>query len=890
MYSRQISNIFFKGTPMRDHIAIAALIAFLSMMVIPGVSAQDNSISVQPDDLWYSYDSSRWIEPTFPQINVNAYCNQTEVEETYIRKGSYASKLVMQEEGENNYSAWQDVSDIYKLAGSGKYTVSTACGNDTISDSFDIHLLRGVFENIEGFDLEGSGPIYLGSDYLESKDDVILYITLYDIMGDQKREISIEEEIKFSKVYMEEDTAISFSDIELSSDNYGRLMILVLNDINDKGISIDKGYTFMADAEYRSLNSTKRFTFKASRPVVFGDDPGDEAHNQEDQVDGERSFSIEHDGDILIGDETGMTVEIDIDTENIDNFSIDEDDIEARIYEEGESDYDSLEIKDADLEDEDDGIWHIDIDDIPELEPSKEYELEIRVEYDGMREEETVDVRKGLLLKGSMKNSNGVVVPCDMEFMGPSEKEVSVSSNGNYEVLLVPGDYDIILTYKKFTDSVPLVVKIDDVEIDKDNIEMAPDPIRYSHYSEGVSIDDMAVANLLELQLALPYSSAEIKMPYDESKIYDDNEIEVYRCTNWMGDRKDCVGTWSYLDDIAINTINNFISFRTERLSSFVISGKKTLDLEIEDIPDRYYLSEEIKLTGEVTDTDGMLVKNALVRYCIEGIGHCDSVYSDEFGSFETSFDAPSSEGKYELDVMAIKSPYHSTQNVTFNIEVEKKKDLSIELPDMSYVVLDGKSKVSFRIRNTGQQELTGIRISSSAQGLSRNKYVLEPDTISSLGPDEEQEIVMDVPLTKDYCQEMGCMTMYSFSVELSANELDDKINGNLIVEVRTDENDTTGQENTHDKTEESQGNSSDGMMASFGDLISGASKSSSEITGMAVFNSSDNSYVIIFTLIVCFIIIALKKRNNLASGSIGKSGVAGMNPAMNAIKRHVKS
>ncbi len=846
-----------------------------------------NTLAVSPDNLWYSVQEEKWIEPLYPQIQINAECNYSDIDEVYIRKALYTSKVKLHDTNtQNKYSAITDIIDLYTISASGIYTVESgnSCGNETLTTEFTIHNLDGSVENIEGFSGEGHGPIYLGDSFLEDHNELHLYVKLYDIVDSDKRDISIEEDIYFTRVKFIENTDIAFSDISYSSNGP---FIVILKNLDDKGISKDTEYTLKIDVNYIIDNSAKTFSFSAKRPIIFGDEPKDTPKEPEPL---EQSITISHDSEILFSGEPSMAINLEITTHNIDNFTLNKGNLGIRLYRS-----DSI-VRELDISaiTRDSNDYTITVDRIPPLDKDKSYEIKYTITHNTITKTGTMDLLSGINFEGVMKDSSGVVVPATLEFSGPVYKKITVAADGRYHAMFPAGTYDITITYTRFSSTIPLIINIYDAEITSELMEMAPNPVKFSYYSKNVNLHDMAVADLVDFQFALPFKTATIRMPYDASKIYNEEEIEVYICSNWNSERKDCIGGWTKIDDITINRDIDFISFNTGRLSAFVISGRETLSLEINPFPEDYFSEEEITITGKVTDDNSNAVKDAIINYCIKGADICGTGSTDISGDFKLALNAPKPEGKYELIVGTQKEPYHSGDNQSHYISIEKMKDLTVILPEISSIVLDdpSQSNVRFKLKNTGQASLTNLKISVSAQGLSRDKYTVDPAIIESLEPGNEKDIIITIPLTSEYCQNMGCMTVYSFSLDISADQLKDNKAASLIVEVKTKEDmpkppvESTVSIQTNETTEmASQSNST---IMSYMVSISGIADNIPQITGLSTsaFAQPLNTYMILVTIILCFIIIALKRRRQ-------KTGVYGPRHAhtssFNIIKKHIK-
>lgn len=874
-----------------NKLTIISTLLVLLILNLPSASAINN-LAVSPQNLWYGIEDNDWEGSS--AIYITAECNHSQDSEIIanLKKSGTIKPLVLTSTATPNpyYAVLTTniIDFIYDEYNSGIYTISAPCGNDTIRTTFTIHNLDGTVEKISAYTAESQSPIYLGDTFLETHDTLKVYVRIYDTVDYDNRPIHLED-LSFVQVTFQENPNIAFSNPAfMESDACDNCLVLQLDDLNDKGISKDTEYTLKIDVKYIIDGSAKTFSFTAKRTLIFGNVPDD---TPEETPPEEQSITTTHYSDILMTGESTTATTLNIQPQNIDNFTIDKDNIRAKLYQ-SNSKIKDLEVSSVTRNGND---WTITVNKIPTLDQDKSYNIRLTVTYNSITETETILIHHGINFEGVMKDSSGVVVPATIEFEGPVYEKISIGGDGRYKAMLTSGIYELIITYPSFSSTIPLVVNINGVEINKESIGMAPDPIKFSHYSKNVNLHDMAVADLIDFQFALPHESATIKMPYDESKIYDDREIEVFVCSNWNCERKDCVGKWTRVEDVAINTINNFISFKPSQLSAFVISGKETLSLEIELFPDTYFSKEEILISGRVVNTNDNPVKDVDVNYVIKKTDISGTIKTDVSGTFEASFNAPVQEGKYELIFGAQKEPYHSSGNQSFYLNIEKKKEVTLILPEVSYVVLDdaSQSNIKFKVKNTGQAHLTNIRFSVSAQGLSRDKYSVDPSLIDKLEPGKEAEISIKIPLTAEYCQKMGCMTVYSFLIETSAEQLDESKSASLVVEVKTEGDASVPVADTSENqvvdTEDAKNESAlKSILESLAGIAGISESSPAEITGLATgtTTSSLNTYMILATIILCFVIIALKRRRQKTPSAGSRRTLTS---SFDIIKRHIK-
>ncbi len=359
---------------------------------------------------------------------------------------------------------------------------------------------------------------------------------------------------------------------------------------------------------------------------------------------------------------------------------------------------------------------------LPELSPGN-YELEIDFNYKNYSKTIRESISYVIPISGKFLDLNNKGIKVTIIFLvdGTEKKRISTDSSGYYSGYIAPGTYDIEFD---FPQSKLFLYGVD--------LESFEDPVRY--YFLSMDIEGIRSAGLFVFETSLPYSSAKLEMNYDESKIINEKNLVVFKCSDWNMGKKLCNSGWTQVS-ADIDTVKNVVTLETSSLSAYVVGERKSLNLQLTLEKEVYAPGELVKLRGVVRDEEKKLVSNALISISMPGMN--ETTYSDSAGIFSIEFLAPSIEGVYQILVEAKKNTYlASNANLTF--KVVKKRELSLVLPDVIKIPQGDERIVEFSLINTGQVDLSNISISIS--GIPEEYFEI-PEQISLIKVGEEFKI-----------------------------------------------------------------------------------------------------------------------------------------------------
>jgi len=335
---------------------------------------------------------------------------------------------------------------------------------------------------------------------------------------------------------------------------------------------------------------------------------------------------------------------------------------------------------------------------LPELSPGN-YELEINFNYKNYSKILKELISYVVPISGKFLDLNNKGIPVEIKFFvdGVEKKKVSTDSSGYYSSYIAPGTYDIQFN---FPQSSLLLYRV--------NLKNFDDPVRYYYLIKDV--EGIKSAGFFVFEVSLPYSSAKIIMNYDESRIKNEKDLVIFKCSDWNTGSSTCNSNWEQVFGL-IDTVKNSVVLETNSLSAYVIGESKLLDLQLTLDKEYYSPGKLVKLRGVVRDENKNFIPNVLINLSSD-FGISKIAYTDSAGIFEIEFYAPP-EGTYKLFVQASKKTY-LTSNSSLILQVIRKKDIALILPDSIRIEQGSERIFEFSVVNTGEVEFNNISVSIS--------------------------------------------------------------------------------------------------------------------------------------------------------------------------------
>jgi len=375
----------------------------------------------------------------------------------------------------------------------------------------------------------------------------------------------------------------------------------------------------------------------------------------------------------------------------------------------------------------------------PSLSPGS-YDMKIRFSYQGFVQEITKKISYVVPVSGSILNSENKPIYTQITFKNnDTEKTITTDSAGSYSGSIPPGTY----TLSVFFPNAKLI-------FDSTMINSFDNPMKFDNPSTGVNIPGVGVGGVFVFETVLSYSNVYVEMKYDSNKILNEDDIIVYKCSNWNSGKKTCNTNWlSIITEV--DRVRDLIKFNSTSLSAFVIGYKKVMYVDFNTDKKEYFLQNIIKITGIARDEDNGPIPDVDITAKILSTDITAKAKSDNSGVFSLELNGPDKEGSYTIFVEGKKSPFIAANN-SANIKLVKSDKLSTLVPD-SFDLKQGETKTMYiSIVNEGQTDYSGINISLS--GIPKNYYAISPAEISELKAGQQKDISIKFNVPEDAAKE----------------------------------------------------------------------------------------------------------------------------------------
>ena len=413
-----------------------------------------------------------------------------------------------------------------------------------------------------------------------------------------------------------------------------------------------------------------------------------------------------------------------------------------------------------------------------------EYYIKVSLTYNGYTEDadKYIDMEVVIPFEGAIVDPKGHAEQTTIEiYNNETNVYTSTNANGEYSTSIVPGTYDMTIKFPG------MVADVYGVKI-SGSIDNA---IRYDEFAPNVDIPGLHTAKLVVFEFAMPFDKVVLQIPYDDSKVVDEQKLEVYTCHNWNFGRRACAGEWDEVPDPLIDTVRNIVTINMTHLSAFAIGERKSLYFSVNFQKDSYYMGEMFSVQGKVVDESGNPVSGATVYYWFDN-GTQSSVKTDNGGFFSITSEAPMKVGGTVFHLRAVDNPYIPTE-ITQTFTIYRKSEMSLKVPDTFAVNFDTPSSFNATITNVGQTNLSTITV--SVEGLNPSWYVIYPSVIDSLSPGQSKSVEIRINVPHTDCTNEQCKTFYFVTVGASAG--DTKASGTVTMKLEQNEQTTTEQKAT---------------------------------------------------------------------------------------------
>lgn len=368
---------------------------------------------------------------------------------------------------------------------------------------------------------------------------------------------------------------------------------------------------------------------------------------------------------------------------------------------------------------------------------SGSYQLDAYMTTNGSSYSDSEPIDYIVTIDGSITDANSKALSTQIKFIQSSATKLILNTDayGHYTGSIPPGTYDLDISFPKSK------LYLHDVVINSFD-----DPIRY-FYGDDFNVEGIRNAGLYDYELDLSYTSADLEMEYNEKNVVDEDNLRIFKCSDWNIGKKICNSNWVEVAG-ELDTVRNGMKMTSSTLSGFVIGEVKNILVEFGPDKDEYYLGDSVKIRGIVKDDEGNIVSNASISVQMKNTQTKYTAVADTNGVFSIGLPQVNDEGTYTFTLTAKKSPFIDFKGEeSFN--VTKKKSVYIDFPETVRIERGGNLTQKFDIVNNGQADISNIEI--SLEGLPENYYSIESNNID-IGPDQQKTLYIDfyIPVYAD--------------------------------------------------------------------------------------------------------------------------------------------
>ncbi|MBN2094427.1 MAG: hypothetical protein JW727_00110 [Candidatus Aenigmarchaeota archaeon] len=441
-------------------------------------------------------------------------------------------------------------------------------------------------------------------------------------------------------------------------------------------------------------------------------------------------------------------------------------------------------------------------------------------------------------LQGTIRNAENSAVRAKMTFINKDTKRVVTKEfSGDYVIEILRGTYDISMDLQGGA----LIAEVTNASFENALLESTKN-INFDSFEQADLLAGVHTVRVVVLELGFDFETMNLKIPYNNVNVYNEENLEVYRCLNWNFGTRKCNGNWTVVEGTVLNSVADIVELDTERASALLLGEKKFLHFNtVGSATKETGLGGVVPIEGQILDSDGKEISG--VNITLKADGYQTTVGTVNDGSFLGYVTLPYKEGLFDVQVIAEKSPYVGCSDKVV-LKTVKKEGLAMVLPeDQISLALDEPRTVEISVVNDGQVEITNIYL--RLDGISTKTYALVPDNINRLSPGETKVLKLNLNMSSEECGEK-CLQYTSVGVEArgqSESGQEVSVSGTFIIELQK----------------------SLGIASQENSGLSG-------LSGMFSFPAVSNTMLLNGVIVLCIVIVAIliiKKKRGSPSGGI---------------------
>jgi len=381
----------------------------------------------------------------------------------------------------------------------------------------------------------------------------------------------------------------------------------------------------------------------------------------------------------------------------------------------------------------------------PQLQPG---EYMLRVCYDGFCD--STKVFYVTKISGKILDDSNKPIFTKFTFFKNGTQVISFNtdSTGAYNIALPPDYYDLKVDFPKAT------VVFKDFKFEEN------EGLINHIYKDFHPIKGIRVYGFYYFEFSGDYSSIELELKYDKSRVEDEDKMKVFYCKNWNFATSSCNSNWEY-PTFSLDKVNSKVSLILNSLSAIVLGREISLKVSCSLNKKSFYVNESAFISCLVEDEDGNVIENATVT--LNFPSETKFGKTDKNGIVTLEYSIPS-EGSFNVTVYAEKVPYSKARSY-ISFSAERKKEIFISFPDLIKPEIGSNFTIEFSIVNTGQSDLNDIKIYLESIPFD---YVLSTNHISNLLPAERINILLTI-----FIPENSTIATYSPRIKVVSKEIE---------------------------------------------------------------------------------------------------------------------
>ncbi|WEL19280.1 hypothetical protein [Candidatus Nanohalococcus occultus] len=462
-------------------------------------------------------------------------------------------------------------------------------------------------------------------------------------------------------------------------------------------------------------------------------------------------------------------------------------------------------------------VYNLELQKMPKLQETKDYELDIRFKTGGDTDYDqkvgTVYVEKKFTFEGRVSDSDSRAIETAFRLQDDEYiEQFETNSRGFFSRRVMPGGFGMDVTFPRGG------LVLNDVELSGDY----SGNINYQYYEnpgevEGVDLQGIDPINMMAVSFGYPFDSGSGSIQYNPAKTEDPMNVDLYECQRWNFWGEDCISGWDKVDEEDVTLpptkwkaefpvtpveTSEYGDEKQVLYSAYVIGTNSGLALDRLGLESyRVPSNEQFRVEGRAV-TKGRPIENADVRIeLLDGsqVVKSSSTTTDEEGVFSMDVETPEA-GNYSLKAEISKGSYRPySETLDSELEVYRQKSMSLDMPDSIEVGPGNTVEKIVTVENDGQTAFEDAALTVSESDLD----ISFSDSGFSVEPGEEKDITVSITVPEGFC-DPSCVKYPTSDILLESDGFSEEFD--LGVEIVEDSGAVSGSTENQQSDDSDQG------------------------------------------------------------------------------------